>query len=143
MLFLYIVVVLVCAKLVLQLALLLHLHAELLLLDLRGEIASKHLAVVVAPKVVTLNRLLCHLVVTHLADPIQLLQVLGSLNFGLRVIDLVPLSIVLVCNQVLTVDDLLDPLEVSVLVSHEGRHDRVQFFQCHLPVIHVLNVLMV
>ena len=119
MLLTHIVIFLLEIQLFSQLTLFLHLHANLLLLDLCGQLSRYDLFVVVSAHILTLDSISDEHIIPLFVDPVYLLQLQVSLHLSLRMVHLLAILIVLVGDFILPIDALLESLEVSVLITHE------------------------
>ena len=142
MLFPHIVIFLLEIQLFSQLTLFLHLHANLLLLDLCGQLSRYDLFVVVSAHILTLDSISDEHIIPLFVDPVYLLQLQVSLHLSLRMVHLLAILIVLVGDFILPIDALLESLEVSVLITHERRHGDIDFFQGVIAVLEVEDLLL-
>ena len=87
-----------------ELALLLHLHPGLFLLNLRCQVSSQNLIIVVTVKTFGLDSVSDSQVTSLLVNRVKLLKLLVSIDFSLCMVHLVPCLIVLIGNLVLACD---------------------------------------
>ena len=138
----HIVIFLIELKLFGQLTLFLHLHPNLLLLDLCGQLSRYDFFVVVSAHMITLDSMSDEHIIPLLVCPIQLFKLLVALNLRLRMVHLLTILIVLIGDFVLSIDALLESLKVSVLVTHERRHASLDLLQGLLSILKIEDLLL-